>query len=103
MSAGILFGVFNFLFGAISYLGVGASYLYCTGAIFVTIVFTLYSMLKTYRKRGKLWTRNHSHFFVMNGNGYDFKWANLIGLIVRTILLFLALLLTIYTYKEAAE
>lgn len=101
---GIMFGVFNFMFGLISYKGIAAIFLYAPGASIVCLIYNAYRLRRYHKMNGVYWKKRDCVFFEQNSiDGYYFKWVNLIGLFLRAGLVFASLLLVVVTYDLSTK
>ncbi len=60
---GIIFGVFNFMFGLISHKGVAAIFLYAPGASIVCSIYNLHRIRSYYKLNGVYWKKRDCVFF----------------------------------------
>ena len=101
---GIMFGVVNFMFGLISHKGIAAIFLYSPGASLVCLVYNVYKYKSYHKRTGVYWKKRDSLFFGQRSIGdFYFKWVNLLGLVLRTGLIFASLLLVVVTYDLSAR
>lgn len=86
--SGIFFGINNFFLGTISDLGISAAFLFCLGALTCGFLYHVMWIVYNLIAYNVVWRKEISNLIKVDERGNcSFNWANIIGLIMRCLLM----------------
>jgi MFS family permease len=99
LGAGISFGLGPVILGKTSFYGFPVSALLFNGVLGITLLLTIYEMMKSKKENGYYWKWEHSNFRDPKGNGIRFSVVGIV--ILDSAVNVLILWLTIMTFKSS--